>query len=251
MQQLGSGSPSVLQKPAAVKPGHRSHRSDGQRVVNLLALGKIPIWKDDAVDWSLKGSLVHEGLNVHAIGTGLGPNLVQAVGLDEAAAKEKQKLRLEKGLTLDLLREHLPKYFREPGPMDIYAENILFVDDISPHIGLQPFNIEGKENYASMLWNLRFHTSLFCRDVEVDILRFWQPDPDHVMARWEITLYPRLLNGVYGTKMKFDGISEFSLNRAGKICQHRVDILNTDGLRSSLGLHYLLNRNPMCPLPTC
>lgn len=84
---------------------------------------------------------------------------------------------------------------------------------------------------------------------QVKILRFWQPSPDLILARWEITLYPRVLNGVYGTKMSFDGTSEFSFNQAGKICRHRVDILNTDGLQ--LNLHFLLRRNMNCPIPTC
>lgn len=167
MQQLGAN-PSALQKPATVKPGSlRSHRSDGQRVASFTAGVKIPVVREDVVNWSQRSMLVHEGLDVCAIGASVGPNLVQIVGLNEAVTEEEQKQRLEKGLTIDLLREHLPNFFREPGPMDIYSENILFVDDISPHIGLQPFETEGKENYASMLWNLRFHTSLFCRDVEV------------------------------------------------------------------------------------
>lgn len=166
MPQLGT-SPSALQKPAAVIAGHRSHRIDGQRVVNLTASGRINLLRFEGGSWSPKSLSVYEGLDLCATGTGLGPNLVQKVGLNEAATEEERKQRLEKGLTLDSLREHLPNSFKEPAPMDIFAENIVFVDDISPHIGLQPFGTEGKENYASMLWNLRFHTSLFCRDVEV------------------------------------------------------------------------------------
>lgn len=163
----------------------------------------------------------------------------------------EDKRRLEKGLAVDLLREHLPNFFKEAGPMDIYADNIAFVDDISPRLGLQPVRAIGKENYASMLWTMRFHASLFCSDVKVHIVRFWQPIPDCIMVRWQTTFCPRLLNGVYGTRMTFDGTSEFLFNREGKIYRHRVDILNTDGFRHDLSVHFLFYQSIVAPMPTC
>ncbi|GMH39848.1 hypothetical protein BSKO_07752 [Bryopsis sp. KO-2023] len=171
---------------------------------------------------------------------------------NSAKCGEESKARLERGLAVDLLREHLPNFFKEQGPMDIFSENVVFVDDITPHLGLQRVTAVGKENYASLLWQMRFHASLFCSGVQVDILRFWQPSPDKILVRWEITFCPRVLNGVYGTKMSFDGTSEFDFNREGKICRHRVDILNTDGLKFNLNLHFLLQHNNIhTPVPTC
>lgn len=191
-----------------------------------------------------------QGLITARVSTVPTANLLGDVEPD-ADVRQESKARLERGLAIDELRNHLPKFFREPAPLDIYSENVVFVDNISPHLGLQSVTAVGKESYASLLWNMRFHASLFCSGVQVDILRFWQPSPDKVIVRWQIVLCPRVLNGVYGTKMNFDGTSEFNFNQEGKISRHSVDIVNTDGVKFNLNIHFLLHYNSRALVPTC
>ncbi len=51
---------------------------------------------------------------------------------------------------------------------DIYRDDIAFKD---------PRNcIEGKRNYKTIFWSLRFHGALFFTRLHVDVQRIWQPE---------------------------------------------------------------------------
>ena len=53
-------------------------------------------------------------------------------------------------------------------PDDIYREDIAFKD---------PRNcIEGKKNYRTIFWSLRFHGALFFTQLTLKVQRIWQPE---------------------------------------------------------------------------
>lgn len=67
-------------------------------------------------------------------------------------------------------------------------------------------------------------------------MRFWQPCKETVIIRWSMKLRPRLLHKLYGTTLQIDGVSEISMNREGKIYQHRVDITDHHKIKFDLNL---------------
>ncbi|KAK9854171.1 hypothetical protein WJX84_005487, partial [Apatococcus fuscideae] len=95
---------------------------------------------------------------------------------------------------------------------DIYREDIAFKD---------PRNcIEGKKNYRTIFWSLRFHGALFFTQLTLKVQRIWQPEEALIRARWTVEGIPRV---PWQAKGVFDGISEFKLDSHGKIYVHKVD----------------------------
>ena len=44
--------------------------------------------------------------------------------------------------------------------MDIFADNVVFTDNISPRLGHQTNTVQGHEGYSRQMWSLRFHAAL-------------------------------------------------------------------------------------------
>lgn len=95
---------------------------------------------------------------------------------------------------------------------------ILYRDDI---VFKDPFNtFMGIENYKSIVWALRFHGRIFFKALWVDIISVWQPVESVIMVRWTIHGIPRV---PWESRGRFDGTSEYKLDKKGKIFEHRVD----------------------------
>lgn len=120
----------------------------------------------------------------------------------------------------------------------------MFKDPLNTFIGI--------ENYKSILWGLRFHGKIFFKALWVDIVSVWQPVDSTIMVRWTVHGVPR---GPWETRGRFDGTSEYKLDKAGKIFEHRVHnialnkppkfrVLVVDELLLSLSC-------PSTPKPTC
>lgn len=78
----------------------------------------------------------------------------------------------------------------------------------------------GIENYKSIYWALRFHGQIFFRALWVDVISVWQPMDNVIMVRWTIHGIPRV---PWDSRGRFDGTSEYKLDKQGKIYEHRVD----------------------------
>lgn len=110
----------------------------------------------------------------------------------------------------------------------------------------------GIENYKSLFWALRFHGRIFFKALWVEILSVWQPSENVILVRWTVHGIPRV---PWESRGRFDGLSEYKLDRNGKIYQHKVDnialnsprkfqVLSVQELILSLGY-------PTTPKPTC
>ncbi|KAK4266923.1 hypothetical protein QN277_023781 [Acacia crassicarpa] len=126
--------------------------------------------------------------------------------------EEKQNYYLNLGYAIRTLREDFPElFFREPS-FDIYRDDIVFKYPLNTFMGI--------ENYKSIFWALRFHGRIFFKALWVDIISVWQPVESTIMVRWTIHGIPRV---PWESRGRFDGTSEYKLDKEGKIYEHRVD----------------------------
>eukprot|EP01018_Ginkgo_biloba_P014514 Gb_32567 [translate_table: standard] len=116
------------------------------------------------------------------------------------------------GYAIRALREELPLVFYKEPTFDIYREDIVFKDPLNTFSGI--------ENYKLIFWALRFHGRIFFKALWVDILRVWHPSENVIMIRWTVHGIPRV---PWETQGRFDGTSEYKLDKDGKIYEHKVD----------------------------
>jgi hypothetical protein len=79
---------------------------------------------------------------------------------------------------------------------------------------------QGIENYKTLFWALRFHGRIFFKALWVEIVRVWQPSDKVIMVRWIVRGVPRVPWEAQG---RFEGNSEYKLDKDGKIYSHKVD----------------------------
>lgn len=149
----------------------------------------------------------------------------------EQSMRQKQDFYLNYGRALRVIREDIPRFFKQAPDTSILADNVTFVDNIGPRIGLGASAVEGKKAYSQHMWLLRFHSSLIFSRCEVSIQRVWERDSRTVVVRWSLRCFPRILDNVMGTMVNLDGLSEYHFNDAGFVQMHKVDVINWDDAR--------------------
>ncbi|KAK6920057.1 Protein of unknown function DUF2358 [Dillenia turbinata] len=125
--------------------------------------------------------------------------------------EEKQNYYLNTGYAIRTLREEFPELFYRELTFDIYRDDIVFKDPLNSFIGI--------ENYKSIFWALRFHGQMFFKALWVDIVSVWQPVENVIMVRWTVHGISRI---PWESRGRFDGTSEYKLDKNGKIYEHRV-----------------------------
>ncbi|KAF5733093.1 hypothetical protein HS088_TW17G00629 [Tripterygium wilfordii] len=126
--------------------------------------------------------------------------------------EEKQDYYVNLGYAIRTLREDFPQLFYRELSFDIYRDDIVLRDPINTFAGI--------DNYKSIFWGLRFHGRIFFRALWVDIASVWQPAENIIMVRWTVHGIPRV---PWESRGRFDGTSEYKLDRNGKIFEHKVD----------------------------
>ncbi|KAJ4765711.1 DUF2358 family protein (DUF2358) [Rhynchospora pubera] len=132
--------------------------------------------------------------------------------------EDKRDYYVNMGYAIRTLREEFTEIFYKEPSFDIYREDIVFKD---------PFNtFTGLDNYKRIFRALRFCGQLLFKSLLIDIVSIWQPSENIVMIRWILHGVPRVPWDSHG---RFDGTSEYKLDKNGKIYEHRVDnvALNT------------------------
>lgn len=81
-------------------------------------------------------------------------------------------------------------------------------------------NFKGIVNYKRIFWALRFTGQIFFKAVWIDIVSIWQPVDNVIMIRWIAHGIPRV---PWEGNGRFDGTSEYKLDKTGKIYEHKVD----------------------------
>lgn len=126
--------------------------------------------------------------------------------------EEKQNYYVNTGYAIRTLREEFPELFYRELSFDIYRDDIVFKDPLNTFVGV--------ENYKSIFWGLRFHGRIFFKALWVDLISVSQPVENVIMVRWTVHGIPRVL---WESHSRFDGTSEYKLDKNGKIFEHRVD----------------------------
>ncbi|PAN16694.1 hypothetical protein PAHAL_3G078000 [Panicum hallii] len=131
---------------------------------------------------------------------------------DEDGEEAKKQYYVNMGDAIRKLREELPVvFYREPS-FDIYRDDIVFKDPLN--------NFKGIGNYKRIFRALRFTGQIFFKAVWIDIFSIWQPVDNVIMIRWIVHGIPRV---PWEGNGRFDGTSEYKLDKNGKIYEHKVD----------------------------
>ncbi|XP_024389365.1 uncharacterized protein [Physcomitrium patens] len=125
---------------------------------------------------------------------------------------EKDNFYVNCGSAIRNLREEIPALFYTDLNYDIYREDITFSDPMNTFSGI--------ENYKTLFWALRFHGRIFFKALWVEVIRVWQPSDKVIMIRWIVRGVPRIPWEAQG---RFEGTSEYKLDKDGKIYAHKVD----------------------------
>ncbi|KAK6918295.1 Protein of unknown function DUF2358 [Dillenia turbinata] len=157
--------------------------------------------------------------------------------------EEKQNYYVNTGYAIRTLREEFPELFYRELTFDIYRDDIVFKDPVNSFVGI--------ENYKSIFWALRFHGQIFFKALWIDIVSVWQPMENVIMVRWTVHGISRI---PLESRGRFDGTSEYKLDRNGKIYEHRVHniALNSPPKFRVLAVEELLQSAgcPSTPKPT-
>ncbi|KAL6569574.1 hypothetical protein OROMI_014088 [Orobanche minor] len=133
---------------------------------------------------------------------------------------KKRDYYLNTGHAIRTIREEFPELFYKEPSFTIYRDDIVFRDPLNTFSGI--------ENYKSIFWALRFHGRILFRDLWVDILSVRQPVDNVVMVRWTVHGIPRIPWECFS---RFDGTSEYKLDKDGKIYEHKVHNIAPNGLQ--------------------
>ncbi|KAM3282441.1 hypothetical protein P3S67_026086 [Capsicum chacoense] len=131
--------------------------------------------------------------------------------VNEEEEEEKRNYYLNTGYAIRTIREEFPSLFYKELTFDIYRDDIVFKDPINTFTGI--------DNYKSIFWALRFHGRMLFRALWIDIVSVWQPVENMIIVRWTVHGIPRVPWESHG---RFDGTSEYKLDKDGKIYEHRV-----------------------------
>ncbi|XP_052153787.1 uncharacterized protein LOC127771877 [Oryza glaberrima] len=161
----------------------------------------------------------------------------------EEDEEERRRYYLNMGYAIRTLREELPDVFSKEPSFDIYREDIVFKDPLN--------KFEGIDNYKRIFWALRFTGRIFFKALWVDIVSIWQPAENLIMIRWIAHGIPRVPWEAHG---RFDGASEYKLDKNGKIYEHKVHnvAMNPPTKFKVLPVHELIRSLgcPSTPKPT-
>lgn len=159
-------------------------------------------------------------------------------------AEEKQNYYVNMGYAIRCLREEFPELFHREPTFDIYRDDIVFKDPLNTFAGI--------ENYKTIFWALRLHGRIFFRALWVEILSVWQPMENIILVRWTVHGIPRV---PWESRGHFDGMSEYKLDKNGKIYEHKVDNIALNSHRNFRVLsvqEIILSLSvPSTPKPTC
>lgn len=151
----------------------------------------------------------------------------QSTGEEE----EKQNYYVNVGYAIRTLREEFPDLFYKELNFDIYRDDIVFKDPMNTFVGI--------ENYKSIFWVLRVLGRVFFKALWVEISSVRKPVENVIMVRWTVHGIARV---PWESRGRFDGTSEYKLDKEGKIFEHRVDniALNSPPRFKVLGVEELI-----------
>lgn len=147
----------------------------------------------------------------------LDPQVLRGTQLKEPPTtqhQQKDEFYVNLGQAVRSLREDLPQLFIKDLNYDIYRDDVTFIDPLNTFTGI--------EKYKLIFWSLRLHGRMLFKEIDLQILRIWQPSENMILIRWNLRGTPRVPWEANG---QFQGTSRYKLDRKGKIYEHNVDNL--------------------------
>lgn len=177
-------------------------------------------------------------------------------GNNDDGSKEESEYHCNVGKAILTLQEDLPQLMVRKPNYDIYRDDIVFSivggqlnDDGEPKRHLE---LHGLDKYKMVFWTLRTQgQAIFGPNARIRILRIWQPweNKERVInVRWCFDGNTRLLD----LSATVDGVSEYKLDKTGKIYEHRVNnIIMNDTFSTHTASFLGLASKQRIPLTPC
>ncbi|CAK9292068.1 unnamed protein product [Gordionus sp. m RMFG-2023] len=130
--------------------------------------------------------------------------------------------------TYQILHDHLPRFFQETHPFNIYHTNIIFENNI------KGFTLHGKNKYISWLYWLKLINKLKYAEVKLNILKMTlHTESRTIKIRWQLTGISNISAFFkIWKKDRFDivkdGFSTFFLDSNGLVIKHLMDKMMMD-----------------------
>lgn len=144
----------------------------------------------------------------------------------EDRASPEQLALIEKRLV-----EHLPRFFIEPHPYNIYTQDVIFIDNI------RNLKSQGLPMYVTHASLIKIYHHLRYSSKKVEVLNLVKnPEESYIRIRWRIVSTPGLLGSLlHVSKFKLragekwqDGISTMLVNKNGLIHRHVCDNIEVE-----------------------
>jgi len=146
---------------------------------------------------------------------------------------------LQMAMALKTLLAELPHFFHQPLTYDIYTR------DIEWRFGGR--STRGRAAYKALMLGFRSYVHVCCRQVRVEVWRFRHNAVGAIFLRWRLHVRLR----VVGAETDFEGVSEYRLNKKGKISCHIIEITirNDLGSLTAESVRAVLERIEIYPHP--
>jgi len=116
------------------------------------------------------------------------------------------------GKAIETIKEDFPQLFVRDFDYSIFRDDLVFRDPVN--------TFQGIRFYKYMLLSLRWHGRIFFKRTFVRIHNLWPRPEGTIRVRWSIHAVPRI---PWEAESIFDGVSEYKLDRHGKVYEHAVD----------------------------
>eukprot|EP00210_Caulerpa_lentillifera_P004070 g3883.t1 len=118
------------------------------------------------------------------------------------------------GKAIETIKHDFPRLFQKDFDYSIFRDDLIFKDPIN--------SFQGKKFYKYMMLSLRWHGKVFFKRVYVRIHNLHPRTDGSIKVRWSMHGVPRIPWDAEEEGV-FDGVSEYQLDRHGKIYEHSVD----------------------------
>lgn len=132
-------------------------------------------------------------------------------------------------LVANQLVHHLPRFFSQPHPFDLYTKDIVFIDNI------RSMRIQGASQYALQIALIKLYHNIRYTSVKAELLNLVKyPEESCIKIRWRIITKPGIIQFIlffykfHSIEKWKDGISTMHVNKEGKIYCHVCDNIDVE-----------------------
>lgn len=82
------------------------------------------------------------------------------------SARRLERGNVRYGQSVDILASWFNKILLDDWPDELLADDVVFLDGITPHFGFNAFHAFGKQKYNALMQTLRFYVYLLCKQTK-------------------------------------------------------------------------------------